>query len=433
VTGWRVTGALRRAVAVGGLGAALAALLGDPVVLVLTAPFLGYAVLALVHRPSTTPHVSSRLEHTTLHEGQGTRAVLEVDDLTGVEHVARLGASAPFVATHPADGRVGGLVPRSGGVGPAEVVETSPRRWGRRTLGHESVALTSRWAGYRWGPVVQGGRELTVLPVTAPYDSRAEAPHPVGLVGAHRSRRAGTGTEFADIRAFHTGDRLRRINWRVSLRTGDLHVVSTRAEEDTGVLLVVDALADHGRSGGLDGDASSLDVSVRATAAIAEHAVRRGDRVGLRVVAPSGAVVRPASGQRHLRRLLGRLAVVRPGPLAAREGELTIGAVGGSVVVVVSPMLSPEIGTATATLARRGVAVLVVDPLPYDVEPAVIEGTDPVVADLAWRMRLLERDQVLSRLAAIGCPVVPWRGPGTLDEVLRRLARRAQLPTVRVR
>ena len=26
-----------------------------------------------------------------------------------------------------------------------------------------------------------------------------------------------------------------------------------------------------------------------------------------------------------------------------------------------------------------------------------------------------------------------WRGPGTLDDVLRRLARRAQLPVVRVR
>ena len=47
------------------------------------------------------------------------------------------------------------------------------------------------------------------------------------------------------------------------LRRG--YVVSTRAEEDTGVLLVVDALADHGRSGGVDGDASSLDVSVRAS------------------------------------------------------------------------------------------------------------------------------------------------------------------------
>ena len=39
-----------------------------------------------------------------------------------------------------------------------------------------------------------------------------------------------------------------------------------------------------------------------------------------------------------------------------------------------------------------------------------------------------ERDQVLAGLAALGCPVIPWRGPGTLDGVLRRLARRAGAP-----
>ena len=38
-----------------------------------------------------------------------------------------------------------------------------------------------------------------------------------------------------------------------------------------------------------------------------------------------------------------------------------------------------------------------------------------------------------ARLAAIGCPVVAWRGPGTLDDVLHRLARRAQLPRVAAR
>ena len=61
------------------------------------------------------------------------------------------------------------------------------------------------------------------------------------------------------------------------------------------------------------------------------------------------------------------------------------------------------------------------------------EGTDPAVADLAWRMRLLERDQVLARLASLGCPVVAWRGAGTVDDVMRRLARRAQLPQGRAR
>ncbi len=90
-------------------------------------------------------------------------------------------------------------------------------------------------------------------------------------------------------------------------------------------------------------------------------------------------------------------------------------------------------GTAAALLARRGLPVMVIDTLPADVAPAVVEGTDPQIADLAWRMRRLERDSVLSRLAGLGCPVVAWRGPGTLDEVMHRLARRAQLPQVRSR
>ncbi len=45
-------------------------------------------------------------------------------------------------------------------------------------------------------------------------------------------------------------------------------------------------------------------------------------------------------------------------------------------------------------------------------------------------MRLIDRGHVLASLAAAGCPVVPWNGPRTLEEVLRRLARRTQLPRV---
>jgi uncharacterized protein (DUF58 family) len=271
-----------------------------------------------------------------------------------------------------------------------------------------------------------------VLPVAAPYDSRAEVPQPLGLVGAHRSRRLGGGSEFAGIREFQSGDRLRRINWRVSLRAGALHVVTARAEEDAGVLLVVDALADHGRSGGIDGAASSLDVTARAASAIAEHHTRTGDRVALRVVGPRGESVGFGAGRRHLRMVLDTVASVRVGPLREDAG-LAFGATAGTVVIVLSPMLSPDVATATATLVRRGLPVMVVDTLPDDAAPAVIEGTDPAVADLAWRIRRIQRDRVLARLAGLGCPVVAWRGPGTVDEIMRRLARRAQLPQVRSR
>ena len=434
MTGWRPTGALSRSLAVGGLGLALAVGFGDAVLVVLVAPFLLLGALGLLNRPRTRPVVMARLDHQWMHEGQGTRSRLLVSDLDGVEHVTRVASQARFVATHPASGRVGRLV-ADGDVDDSglPILEISPRRWGRRILGHEDVALTSRWAGYRWGPVRLPGSQLQVLPVRAPYASRAEAPQPLGLVGAHRSRRIGTGSEFSGIRPFQTGDRLRRINWRVSLRAGNLHVVTARAEEDSGVLLVVDALADHGRSGGIGGTASSLDVTVRAAAALAEHHVRRGDRVSLRAIGPRRvSVVGFGTGERHLRGLLGRLSMVGPGePRTFGRDKPFFGVTGGTVVIVLSPMLSDAVATATATLVRRGLPVVVIDTLPTDHEPEVAEGTDPAVAGLAWRMRRLERDQVLARLASLGCPVVTWRGPGTVDDVMRRLARRAQLPQVR--
>ena len=188
----------------------------------------------------------------------------------------------PHLALHPAEGAVGHLIGTEGIVS----IEASPRRWGLRMFGAEKVALTTPWAGYRWGPVVMPGREVAVLPTVSHYRSGGEAPQPIGLIGAHRSRRDGDGTEFSSIRRFHAGDRLRRINWRVSLRQGTLHVESTRAEEDTAVLLIVDAMADYGNSEGLGGAQSSLDVTVRAAAALADQYLSGGDRVSLRVLSP---------------------------------------------------------------------------------------------------------------------------------------------------
>jgi uncharacterized protein (DUF58 family) len=153
--------------------------------------------------------------------------------------------------------------------------------------------------------------------------------------------------------------------------------------------------------------------------------------VGLRVVGRGREQVGYGTGTRHLRRLQHTLASMRPGELDdAGQGLLRLGVTGGTIVLVLSPMLAAPIGTVAATLTRRGVPVLVVDTLPADVRPAVPDGTDPTLAALAWRMRRLERSLVLDRLAALGCPVVAWHGPGTIDQVLHSLTRRADLPRV---
>ncbi len=432
MTRWWPTAALSRALVVSGLGIGGAVLLGEPVALVLVAPLVLHAALALAARPVRQPVVTSRVDHVSLHEGQGTTSRLVVSDADDAEQVTRTVAVAAHVATHPADGRVSRLV--SDGL---PVLEISPRRWGRRVLGLERVAFSTRWAGYRWGPVTLGGIQMQVLPEPTAYTSRAETPQPKGLVGAHRSARVGSGTEFSGIREFQPGDRLRRINWRISSRTGTLHATTTRAEEDAGVLLVVDAVADHGRSGGVDGAASSLDLTVRAAAALAEHAVRRGDRVALRVVGGSGRQVRFGSGWVHLRRLLHALSEIQSGTEGHRSlatrARVPLRATEGTTVVLLTPMLTDAIANVAAATARRGLPTLVIDTLPPDTEPALPDDADPQLAALAWRMRKVEREQVLAGLGGLGCPVVAWSGPGTLDEVLHRLVRRARLPRVRVR
>ena len=422
---WQPTPALARVVVVAAVAVVAAVVGAAPAVMVLAAPFVVLACFGLLNRPDSTPVVDAVLDQRWLHEGQGTTSRLVLHGGEDVEHVARAMATTPYVALHPPNGLASGLS------GDLPTIEIGPRRWGRRVLGEEQVCLTSAWAGYRWGPLGLHGDAVRVLPHTRRFDSRSETPRPVGLVGVNRSPRLGAGVEFADIRPFRPGDRLRRISWRVSVRSRELHVTTSPAEEDSGVLLVVDALGDHGTSGGVDGAATSLDQSVRAAAAVAEHHLGVGNRVGLRIVGGDGGLLGYGAGTRHLRMLLDLLAGVRPGELPEGIADrLQLRVTGGSVVFVFSPMLGQAIVTATASLVQRTLPVVVVDTLPPETAPQVPDGVDPRLVDLAWRMRRLERDQVLAGLAALGCPVIEWRGPGTLDDVLRRLARRRSVPQV---
>jgi uncharacterized protein (DUF58 family) len=422
---WRPGTTLVRA----GLGSAslcvVAVVFGRPDLLVLAAPLLVHTVASVVRRPTRVPRVEVRLGNDHVREGDGATVRVRLGAAEDVEQAVFALTPHRHLAARPAAGVVGSTPLERPGTHEARLAVAS-LRWGRRRVGDGLVAGTSAWAAYQWGPVPVPPRELTVLPQPGLFDSRTPSPHPLGLVGQHPARRRGEGSEFESIRPFRPGDRLRRVRWPVSLRTGTLHVTSTVAEEDASVLLLVDSGVEVGRSGGVHGTSSTLDLAVRASAAVAEHYLVRGDRVGLRVLgATSHNVVHTAAGRRHLRRVLDTLARIVPGEnrhLALGRMHLRVPA--GSIVLVFSPMLSEASVAATTTLASRGVDVVVVDCLPEHVDL----GRDDQRLALAWRMRLLERETLLHRLRRSGIPVVAWRGPGTLDEVLRRLGRRAARP-----
>jgi uncharacterized protein (DUF58 family) len=299
-------------------------------------------------------------------------------------------------------------------------------RWGRRQIGPAQVIASSAWAAFRWTSETAHERQLVTLPLPAVFDAAAPAVHPVGLVGLTRSARPGDGNEFASVRPFQAGDRLRRIHWSRSLRTGELHVTSTWADQDSLVVIVVDAFNDIGQSEGIDGAASSLDTTVRAAGAIAEHHLRRGDRVALHVIGSRGVMRVPAAtGTSHLRRVLDVLSSIEPATDRRDDPRLQLGLSAGALVVMLSPLVSPVPLQRAFTLASRAMTVVVVDTLPGGISQQ--DDHDPFVG-LAWRIRLLERDRELRRIQQVGVPVVPWRGPGSLDQVLRDLHRRSSAP-----
>lgn len=423
MTVWQPTPALIGAVVAAVVGTGIGLLFGRPDLVLLVSPLALLAALGLRHRPQADTAASSELGSTRLEEGASTWWHLDVSR-EHVEQVTRQVVTPREVAVEPRSGSVVTLLRR----GDEADLVLSPRRWGVHELGSQLVAVTSPWGGFSaWRRDAVNGWIVSV-PAPRRFDSRAAVPQPQGLVGAHRSARPGDGTEFAGIREFTPGDRLRRINWRVSLRTGDLHVVSTLAEQDAGVLLAVDANADHGSSDGVDGPASSLDLGVRAACAIAEHHVRTGDRVALRVMGIGAESVGFGSGRRHLRRLQEVLTGVRVGAPRGRGEQFRFHCPPGTFVFVLSPMLDERVAAATVSLTRRRLPVVVIDTLPADLTPAAPPGTHPEVARVAWRIRLAERELLLGRLSRVGCPVLRWDGTGSVDEIMRRLGRRSRFP-----
>ena len=65
-------------------------------------PFVVFATLGLLHRPTRVPRLSSSLDHASLHEGQGTTARLAVADADDAEHLTRAFGRPPYVVAAPA-------------------------------------------------------------------------------------------------------------------------------------------------------------------------------------------------------------------------------------------------------------------------------------------------------------------------------------------
>ena len=440
---WRPTRALGRAAAVGVLVLVAAAVAGRGDLAVIGTPLVALVVWSLVTRPTATPAVSSRLSDVQAHEGDTVTWRVDVATVPGLRDVAAHLPGDRWTTTTPAHGHVAGAV-TDGPTVPVAVTARSDR-WGARRLGPAQVGAFGDFASFAWTWPQQRTESVATMPTPGTFTSRASLPHPVGLVGQHRGARVGGGTELAEVRAFRTGDRLRRIHWPVSLRTGTLHVTTTYADQDAEVRVVVDAIRDLGERDLAHGRRSSLDVAVEAAGAVAAHYLTTGDRVGLSVLGGAGVVEVPAVGGHHqLARVLRGLGRAEPsrgtvGEERALRAQLRRTIPPGALVVLLSSLVSAEPLAHAVRLARTGHSVIVVDTLPPELsaaeatDEALVSATgvdDARLARLVWRMRLLDREREAHRCAAAGVPVIAWRGAGSLDTVLRQATRRSRGPRV---
>nr|GID82594.1 hypothetical protein Ade03nite_15180 [Actinoplanes derwentensis] len=424
---WAPTRALGRSVLLTGVLLLLGVALGRVDLALLAAPFAIGAALHLRRIPTSAPEITIRADETHLVEGGEVDAGLVVanPDAIGYDLVVVRTRTSPWLRLEHSDRPFAITVGADGWAAidlPGEAL-----RWGRQDVGPAAARAAACGGLLACRPVVTPARGVRVYPVTEPFKAVEAMPAAAGLVGAHRSRRPGEGGELAGVRQFAPGDRLRRIDWRVSLRTRDLHVASTLSDRDAEVLLLLDVLGEIGISGGVRGGSSVLDTTVRATAAIAEHYLHRGDRVSLLEYGADSRRLRPASGRRQYLTALEWLLDVRPQPTETEQYENVFGAhhvSSSALVVVLTPLVDPRAADMLAQLTQSGRYVVAVDTLPPETAPPVKNQWTPAATRL-WR---IERENVLGRLREHGVPVVAWAGAGSLDLVLRDVSRLASVP-----
>jgi len=210
------------------------------------------------------------------------------------------------------------------------------------------------------------------------------------LHGDHLGHLPGPGTEPDEARLYVPGDDVRRIDWSVTARAGDVHVRTPVSERELETTIVVDLTPSMAFG---TARCEKRDVAVAVTAALA-HLVRGpGDRVGAVVLSDRVRAVPPRQGRDAGLALLQVLQTTRPDDAAdavrLADGLASVAAQSRrrGLVAVVSDLLDgdpPGAEPAWVTPLRRlgtrhdVVVVEVIDPRELELPSVgVLHLTDP--------------------------------------------------------
>src|SRR5207245_1565112 len=211
-----------------------------------------------------------------------------------------------------------------------------------------------------------GPKTLAVMPRPERIRGAQLRPRHVGpWPGVIPSRVLGLGTEFYSMRGYVPGDDPKRINWKATARHDSLIVNETEAERVTDVMIVLDN--DVTLLGPAQGE--MFERGVHAAASMATMLLRQGNRVGLVLQGGERGSIPAGFGKRHERRILYLLA-------GAKSGRATVSTSyvmnllarrmlpSRAQIVIISPLLDPEMKEGVKQLAFAGYNMLVLAPTP---------------------------------------------------------------------
>jgi uncharacterized protein (DUF58 family) len=410
--------------ALAGTGLLAALVLGRPELAALAAPFA--VVLAAGLSLAQAPRVRAKLEldRERQVEGEDVTAYLELEAETAVpalELLLDLPDGLEAVGPNPQLRHVGP------GDWPELELEVRCAHWGAYLVGDLLLRARDRFGLLAFEQTLDLRRPLKVYPRGEALEKLLRPLETQAFAGSQTPRARGEGIEFADLRPFVPGDRVRRVNWRATARRGEPWVNETHPERNADVVIFLDTFAEARQ-----GASGTLDLAVQAAGSLAVHYVREKDRVGL--VAFGGVLnwLTVSSGVVQLYRVLDSLL----------DAEIFLSYAWKNIdilpvrtlpphalVIALSPLLDERSMRALVDLRARGFDLAVVDisPVPF-VEP----GRGPL-DDLAYRLWLLRRDALRSSYLRLGVPVVEWRKETPLQaalEKVRTFRRRARVTRV---
>ena len=285
-------------------------------------------------------------------------------------------------------------------------------RWGVFDVGKVELRATDLLRFVTWERRLSEPRTLKAYPRLEQTRHVVSALETQVYAGNEVARHPGDGIEYADLRDFVPGDRVRSINWRASARRQGLVVNERHPERNTDVVILVDSFVDLGAD-----QRSTLDDTVRA---------------GL--VGYGGILrwLRPGMGAAQRYRLIETLLETGVEPTFTwRDANLIPARILApkALVVALTSLVDPRFVTMLEDLRARRFDLVVVE-----IEPSGLVRPGPGrTAALAYRLWLLERDVLRMRLAGAGIAVGRWGDETSLEEALeevrtfRRYARRARV------